>query len=128
MYNNTIHLATKANPFILFKNFDYCSFSNYDPQNNIDANIIRQRLMEYVSSYRREFEIRSRETININSRVLLVRPYNGLTSRRQYLWESLYYPEVYIVNYIDGEYCIMINSETGAISKAHLQCLKLIFS
>ncbi|KAG0430174.1 hypothetical protein DMUE_5687 [Dictyocoela muelleri] len=128
LYNDSKHRATGVKPFILFKNFDYSSFSTYNPSSNTNINLIKQRLIEYVNTYRREYEIRAREIITLNSIVIMVRPYNAFRCRRTDPLGSLYYPDNYTVTSIEGEYCLLRNNSNLSVVRANIKCLKPIIN
>ncbi|KAG0442336.1 hypothetical protein DMUE_0348 [Dictyocoela muelleri] len=82
-YNNTKHRATHCKPFILFKGFDINISSGvlYNTENNIQS--VKLRLMEYVDSYRREYNIRQFDNIMLGSKVLVAKPYSLNNSRKK---------------------------------------------
>ncbi|KAG0433365.1 Pro-Pol polyprotein, partial [Dictyocoela muelleri] len=106
-YNNLSHSATGLKPFVLFKGFDI-EFHKNNPT-RINESDVRIRLSDYVNKYRREYEIRQRDIINIGSIVILVKPYSLSFVRRQAL-ECLYYEDLFEVISIVNEKCEIRNT------------------
>ncbi|KAG0429948.1 Pro-Pol polyprotein [Dictyocoela muelleri] len=125
-YNNTKHTATGCKPFVLFKGFDIDSnFGQVFNQNNT-INNIQDHICEYVDTYRREYNIRQYENIEIGSIVMLARPYNLKRARRNHVFESIYYPSEYsVIGILDNKFKIQ-NITSGEIITAKRRYLKFL--
>ncbi|KAG0440504.1 Retrovirus-related Pol polyprotein from transposon gypsy [Dictyocoela muelleri] len=120
-YNNLTHSATKLKQFVLFEGYDNACRS-INNNENLDVEI-RLRYSDYVNKYRREYEIRQRDVIDIGSKVMLVKPYNLTYVRRQHL-ESIYYDDLFEVLSLNRKNCQIKNERRNEIINTHMRCLK----
>ncbi|KAG0438104.1 hypothetical protein DMUE_3303 [Dictyocoela muelleri] len=125
-YNNTKHTATHCKPFVLFKGFDMNISSSliFNDENNIQS--VRLRIMEYVDSYRREYNQRQYDNLMIGTHVIVARPYSLTRSRRQNTFESLYFLNQYLVIGLEDGYVKIEDLRSGEIKLINRRFLKVI--
>ncbi|KAG0440257.1 Pro-Pol polyprotein [Dictyocoela muelleri] len=104
-YNNNKHRATGMKPFVLFKGFDQNFLGVSEVNNSKNLYDTKIRLLEYVETYRREYNLRSNSILRINDKVIMVNPYR-LNVRRA-TFESIYFDDVYFITNIISEKIII---------------------
>lgn len=121
-YNNTTHRSTGMKPFVLFKGFDSELLNNMNTSNFSEET--KLKLLNYVETYRREFSVRSSQSIRIGDKVLLIKPYNPIARKRAL--ESLYFDETYIIQEINGEKALIKAETVNEVKQASIRCIKKI--
>ncbi|KAG0427963.1 Pro-Pol polyprotein [Dictyocoela muelleri] len=109
-YNNSFHRATGIKPFILFKGYDANIFNIINDRIN-DSETARLRLLQYIETYRRELNFTATQSLEINSRVLLLKPYNLNIRRRTF--DSIYYDNIYIILEINENHILIFNESNN---------------
>ncbi|KAG0442635.1 Pro-Pol polyprotein [Dictyocoela muelleri] len=126
LYNNTNHRATRCKPFVLFKGFDIDLFSNNSFNDNNNIAIVRSRIMDYIDSFRREYIMRQYDEISLFSIVIVARSYNFNKLRRRHTFESLYYPNNFLVVDIESDSVKIRDTITGDEKVVSRRQIKLI--
>ncbi len=120
-YNNNRHRATGLKPFLLFKGFDNSLDFSMSDSNTLMAT---ENLLRYIETYRREFIVHNNQGLQVNDRVLLMRPYS--TNNRRRALDSLYFDQVFIILEFNNEKVHIKEEEADNFNDVHYCMLKKI--
>ncbi|KAG0438873.1 hypothetical protein DMUE_2827 [Dictyocoela muelleri] len=96
----------------------------FNEENNIQS--VSLRIMEYVDSYRREYNQIQYDNLMIGYHVIVARPYSLTRSRRQHTFESLYFLNQYLVIGSEDGYVKIEDFRYGEINLINQRFLKVI--